>query len=403
MAKCIINLKQHTPIIHFQGNQDGATIRATELKPKLDRFIISKLEFIDEDLFINYKKYVDILKKSIEEKSNSLYKIKVCSTIKEKIKHGTYISKNDIKEYEKKGILPVSKVSYFGDNISLNFTDLRIEIFSYDTNMSKFIGRVVPIFLVVENFGSRQNKGFGSFTDLNITEKDFKRILINHEKMLRQENYNIYEYKNIENIENQDPLKIIQSFYQNFKSGTNKPYVKSKLCMYMKKEKSICWEKRKIKKTLNEDKYKSYYCYLKDDHKSCIQDSTENEEYRFIRAMLGLAENYIFDTDDKDKKYVFTVKDSNRKIERFQSPIFFKVFNNRIYMIIRSIPEELYDREFNIIFSTKTKKSRTETETIIVDDSFMKINTPKAQDFNLDEIIENYAKEFGFTEVKEND
>lgn len=400
MAKCIINLKQHTPMIHFQGNQDGATIRASELKPKLDRFIINKLEFIDEDLFVNYKKYVELLKKSIEEKSNSLYKIKICSTIKEKMKHGTYISENDIKKYQEEGILPVSKVSYFGDNISLNFTDLRIEIFSYDRNMTEFIGRVVPIFLVVENFGSRQNKGFGSFTDLNITEKDFKRILINHEKMLRQENYNIYEY---ENKKKEDPLKIIQSFYQNFKSGTNKPYVKSKLCMYMKKEKSICWEKRKIKKTLNEDKYKSYYCYLKDNHKRCIQGSTANEEFRFIRAMLGLAENYIFNTEKKDEKYIFTVTDSKGEIKRFQSPIFFKVFNKSIYMIIRLIPEELYDREFNISFSTKTKKSKTETETIIVDDSFMKINTPKAQDFNLDEIIENYAKEFGFTEVKEND
>ncbi|HEC99336.1 MAG TPA: hypothetical protein ENN18_03005 [Proteobacteria bacterium] len=35
----IIKLKQHTPIIHFQHDQKGATLRATELKPKLDRYI----------------------------------------------------------------------------------------------------------------------------------------------------------------------------------------------------------------------------------------------------------------------------------------------------------------------------------------------------------------------------
>ena len=33
-------LKQHTPIIHFLPDQPGATLRATELKPKLDKFLI---------------------------------------------------------------------------------------------------------------------------------------------------------------------------------------------------------------------------------------------------------------------------------------------------------------------------------------------------------------------------
>lgn len=32
-------LKQHTPIIHFQHDQEGATLRASEVKPKLDRFL----------------------------------------------------------------------------------------------------------------------------------------------------------------------------------------------------------------------------------------------------------------------------------------------------------------------------------------------------------------------------
>jgi hypothetical protein len=43
MHKLIITLKQHTPIIHFQHDQDGATLRASEVKPKLDRYILTKL------------------------------------------------------------------------------------------------------------------------------------------------------------------------------------------------------------------------------------------------------------------------------------------------------------------------------------------------------------------------
>ena len=43
MYKLEFTLKQHTPIIHFQHDQEGATLRATEVKPKLDRFIIEKV------------------------------------------------------------------------------------------------------------------------------------------------------------------------------------------------------------------------------------------------------------------------------------------------------------------------------------------------------------------------
>jgi len=41
--KVEFTLKQHTPMIHFQADQSGATLRATELKPKLDRFLIERV------------------------------------------------------------------------------------------------------------------------------------------------------------------------------------------------------------------------------------------------------------------------------------------------------------------------------------------------------------------------
>lgn len=39
MAKLKIGLKQHTPLIHFQSEQPGAILRATEVKSKLDKFL----------------------------------------------------------------------------------------------------------------------------------------------------------------------------------------------------------------------------------------------------------------------------------------------------------------------------------------------------------------------------
>ncbi len=35
-----LKLFQHTPLLHFQGDQYLATLRASEVKPRLDKFII---------------------------------------------------------------------------------------------------------------------------------------------------------------------------------------------------------------------------------------------------------------------------------------------------------------------------------------------------------------------------
>ena len=49
MYKIVFTLKQHTPLIHFQHDQAGATLRATEVKPKLDRFITEKITKLNGD------------------------------------------------------------------------------------------------------------------------------------------------------------------------------------------------------------------------------------------------------------------------------------------------------------------------------------------------------------------
>lgn len=44
MSKIEFILRQHTPIIHFQWHEKDATIRPTELKAKLDKWLIATLE-----------------------------------------------------------------------------------------------------------------------------------------------------------------------------------------------------------------------------------------------------------------------------------------------------------------------------------------------------------------------
>ena len=49
MQRLIFELIQHTPIIHFQAKDMGATLRASEVKPKLDRYLMKQFEKEDLD------------------------------------------------------------------------------------------------------------------------------------------------------------------------------------------------------------------------------------------------------------------------------------------------------------------------------------------------------------------
>ena len=53
-----VTLKQHTPLIHFQHDQYGATLRASEVKPKLDKYIITTV------FGNNFQKVKNYLKRS---------------------------------------------------------------------------------------------------------------------------------------------------------------------------------------------------------------------------------------------------------------------------------------------------------------------------------------------------
>lgn len=42
-CKLCLTLVAQSPMIHFQGDSEGATLRGSELKPKLDRFLNGKI------------------------------------------------------------------------------------------------------------------------------------------------------------------------------------------------------------------------------------------------------------------------------------------------------------------------------------------------------------------------
>ena len=178
-------LKQHTPIIHFQHDQDGATLRATEVKPKLDRYIIEKFggkDKMEKSWFKNFEKgSLDYKMRIVANGASSLYWISSNpNSLDKKLRDGTIKKGKDherISNAKTENSTYLNKTQYFADNqffdkpklewknirkgikhdtISLLFT-------FFNSSLGKAIEDNLSAFFCLHNFVTRQTKGFGCF------------------------------------------------------------------------------------------------------------------------------------------------------------------------------------------------------------------------------------------------
>jgi hypothetical protein len=300
-----VNLNQHLPYINFEGNKDGSGLRATELVPKINKYI---KELRPED----NSEYGNEIQK-IKTSKNNLYKIHIKNEVDKKIKN---TKKN---------------TAYFGNNKLSTYKTIVVEIFSYNKRVRDLVKQALREVLVYENFGTRQSKGFGSFTIDNMDKDEFERILLKkyHKKII---------HKNI------DVNKIMSEIKSDYK---------------------------KIKGD-NDSILREYVGGISE--KKVIKDPKKDGKY--INALLGLAGSYNY----KDYKVV-NIKDSCRKIERFQSPLKFKVFENNIYIVCDEIPQVLLNRKFNFNLNNRD----------------IPIYTPEK--FDIQKFIEKVCKKLNYKEV----
>ena len=164
MYKLTFTLKQHTPIIHFQHEQEGATLRASEVKPKLDKFLIERLQLtqvIQKD-----NKPVEVPKQQFAKWFNNSehlslnYKLRFAENNSQKI---------PIENFHKNAPM------YFGnmgdDAIPKHFKliDLtNVSIISFNSDFLDSIRIILYEFFFGQNFGTRQSKGYGSFEVVSI-------------------------------------------------------------------------------------------------------------------------------------------------------------------------------------------------------------------------------------------
>ncbi len=387
MYKLEFTLKQHTPIIHFQHDQEGATLRASEVKPKLDQFIIenltnkigfeARIEF--HRLLFNgteeQRKWKNWLKgkgtdlKDSYHNSNERNIALIHLTFDYKIKIPSIFP-------ERKLIEPKSKFPcFFGDmgedyvkkKKGFSFTKelLNCEIFTYISGLKYFIALQLLNFFSITNFGTRQSKGFGSFY-ITPDSKYLSEYNIVYKQPNLRYSFNISINNNSTWNEFHNLFNVINLFYKSLRQGINekgrsilnkttdphifeivrpsKFYFKPLIFLYAKEKLKNQWDKKTIKQY-----YLNNEINRKPNHTECTKlNLVLNGHIDKIRekGLLGQIEehpNYetltysqitkdLYDFKDlfglssleKWKSYDVEISKTNNEIDRFKSPIIFK-------------------------------------------------------------------------------
>lgn len=428
MNKLEIKLKQHTPLIHFQWEQEEVTLRATEVKPKLDKFIIQKLgDKVQKHWFIGKHKALNY-KMRIECRDKTEYLI-TSNTLGGK--------KEWMDSFQHNDIFVISGAPYFADESAVKslakepgkwrdpalymgkkgimWDNIYVTLFSVDGSLLDKIKDWIRVFFICENFGTRQSKGFGSFSVVGIkTDKGFEPFI------LKEEDVNKYLYENFDFVykwkDSNSPLwkifKQIQNDYQLIKSGFNNPYgdpssyKKSEIFYYGIKNKER-WEKRFIKKGINKNinllgrNIELYYSKEpitgEEKPKNSWEDKPDFYRYKYWRAVLGVAEHFEFlinsKQNEKDKygkikpdqdKIIVRFKSSD--VERYRSPLLFKVINGTFYIVghdDRLLNGKVFSFEFYLKNNDKQKIPLYVTND--KDEKIEQLNVP--EDFSLSDFM----------------
>ncbi|MEO0556088.1 MAG: hypothetical protein AAF149_23090 [Bacteroidota bacterium] len=333
MHKLTFTLKQHTPLIHFHSEVD-ASLRATELKPKLDNFLHANTEvekkwkINGQDIALDYKLKI------------SSYEVQL-----KPIKKGDQVPcffGNMGADYD-------SSPKY----LSMTKVPVTLQFSSFNHELLITIKKHFPDFIARTNFGTRQSKGYGSYyLEQPSDDRPFREVphLIIDKREIR-------DFIDVTNI--------INYYYQRLKSGINyrHEYQHAFLKMYLE-DKGYRWEKR----------------WLKEKFVGGLE--TSDDEERFARAMLGLGGSFSFKPKNRDRRpgQVYprqnvdvTVESTHEEIARFKSPITFKPIayktHWKIYIFSESVSDEIKNRRFK--FSDGHGNAHylnTPSETLDIDD-----------------------------------
>lgn len=360
--KC--ELRQETIMIHFQPQEIGACLRASELKPKLDRFIEKyrkekipkqwRLDASGENKALNYKIRIRAMEKFKPEEVEKIY-FGNMGLKEEEWKQGVFYRKGP-----------------------------EITIICFIPELLKEIEDNIEGFFLLTNFGTRQSKGTGSFRVLKMIDMEGnERVCFENENLLdtvkKYKEGPIYGIKYHSNVlDYKERVRDAVMIYNLMKGGINYngDYFKGFIFRYY-------WK--------NPHKARSEKAFIK---AYFFHDEEINlDDYQFIRACLGLPDHYDFkNTIGKTKRKESEVEGGkievqSKDIERFQAPITFKIFGRYMLLLPCEIPQELLDKEFGF----SMKYNRNEREPAI-------LKTPAK--FDINDFIAQFCVDFNNKEKR---
>lgn len=331
----VYTLEQQTPLIHFQYDQPGATLRATEVKPKLDKFITAKLGG-KEKVRKNHKSWI---LRDEDGKMALDYMVKINGIVQEKVKLG-YKTDYDI-YYGNMGGAYTKGVLYVPKSV-------RVIIHCMNAELLDMIDGIIGDFFIAHNFGRMQNKGFGSFVcaGRDKSEEHIAYVLCD-----------VYKARTCYTFKAGDKaFARIKIIYSLMKSGLNfgGKYRRSLLFMYMRRKKNLGNEKAWMK----QEELAPSDCYKTDDNKrkyDSYRMTYQRQNYKYVRALMGVGDHYDFQLMTGGKT---TISVSNEDIERCNSTVFFKVIGEQVYYVGRRIIPEIFGKQFKFrsAYSNSTKE-----------------------------------------------
>lgn len=347
-----LKLRQHTPLLHFQGEQYLAALRASEVKPRLDKFIV-KNEFNDEfetckTFLIGYNSQKpDELREKFKSGYRALnYKMRIITIDSEEPvmpdkNNAPMFFGNMGNETGSEKLLAMSENNIIEIRIPLTCSTLYEIIVKHIGNM-----------FMCTNFGTRSSKGYGSFTinDTNIHSLQPKLYFDSY-----KDSYS-------------EVMKEVEWIHKTLRSGINdcfgrnRLYFKSLMFAYAK-NKGKQWDKRTIKQAfLNRQEISEQ----ENRHNEDITSYNGDKPHFDFRDCLGLS------TDESWKSYNMTIKKESHDIDRLPSPIVFKPvrYKNfwRVYIICNELPEEF--KEATIKINANRNHRKLETIALNIDPEF---------------------------------
>lgn len=361
MPELTIKLKQHTPLIHFQHDQEGVTLRASEVKPKLDKYIIGKLKEsgeYDEGIqkgWIKSKNGRDWLDYKMKIESNVEMTISFIENDKGRTYYPSFFANQNVSPDKLKKVVFPSSKNESNENVT---EDLKITIFSKHDFLKKKINELKDGFFLTHNFGTRQTKGFGSFFPI---DNEIKTV---DDSRIRQ----FFRFTVSIPIENHNSERIYQKldeslnyFYKTLRSGINiEPFYFKSLMFFYAISEEMYYDKRRIREHyhLFTDGKTGIYSNNSEDDKGEKYENNFCPNYnqnnaRLYRDMLGLSSSQTW---MKYHKAVIS-KESN-DVDRFESPLLLKPLiaqktKEGAEFIVLIVPSAIPDDYFNKAFTIK--------------------------------------------------